>query len=53
MAANLPLTPISTPPPNFRFVLLKERNMLLTLRQEAKRANREMPSPERLRKVSS
>ncbi|KAM4739510.1 large ribosomal subunit protein uL29m [Anableps anableps] len=33
------------------YVLLKERNMLLTLQQEAKRQRVQMPSPERLRKV--
>ncbi|XP_062987513.1 large ribosomal subunit protein uL29m [Elgaria multicarinata webbii] len=33
------------------FVLLKERNMLLTLEQEAKRQRLPMPSPERLEKV--
>lgn len=33
------------------FVLLKEKNMLLTLEQEAKRQRVQMPSPERLRKV--
>ncbi|KAF7242555.1 39S ribosomal protein L47, mitochondrial [Varanus komodoensis] len=33
------------------FVLLKERNMLLTLEQEAKRQRLPMPSPERLDKV--
>uniref|UniRef100_A0A3Q2DVL3 Large ribosomal subunit protein uL29m n=1 Tax=Cyprinodon variegatus TaxID=28743 RepID=A0A3Q2DVL3_CYPVA len=33
------------------YVLLKERNMLLTLEQEAKRQRVQMPSPERLRKV--
>ncbi|XP_077389978.1 large ribosomal subunit protein uL29m [Festucalex cinctus] len=33
------------------YVLLKERNMLLTLEQEAKRQRVPMPSPERLRKV--
>ncbi|XP_024134538.1 39S ribosomal protein L47, mitochondrial isoform X2 [Oryzias melastigma] len=33
------------------YVLLKERNMLLTLQQEAKRQRVPMPSPERLRKV--
>ncbi|XP_044290335.1 39S ribosomal protein L47, mitochondrial [Varanus komodoensis] len=34
------------------FVLLKERNMLLTLEQEAKRQRLPMPSPERLDKVT-
>ncbi|XP_036609285.1 39S ribosomal protein L47, mitochondrial [Trichosurus vulpecula] len=34
------------------YVLLKERNMLLTLEQEAKRQRLPMPSPERLDKVS-
>uniref|UniRef100_A0A8C2YV46 Large ribosomal subunit protein uL29m n=1 Tax=Chinchilla lanigera TaxID=34839 RepID=A0A8C2YV46_CHILA len=33
------------------YVLLKERNMLLTLEQEAKRQHLPMPSPERLEKV--
>ncbi|CAJ1060671.1 S ribosomal protein L47%2C mitochondrial [Xyrichtys novacula] len=33
------------------YVLLKERNMLLTLEQEAKRQRLQMPSPERLKKV--
>ncbi|XP_077017250.1 large ribosomal subunit protein uL29m isoform X2 [Tamandua tetradactyla] len=33
------------------YVLLKERNMLLTLEQEAKRQRWPMPSPERLEKV--
>ncbi|XP_007422846.1 39S ribosomal protein L47, mitochondrial [Python bivittatus] len=33
------------------YVLLKERNMLLTLEQEAKRQALPMPSPERLEKV--
>ncbi|XP_037586496.1 39S ribosomal protein L47, mitochondrial isoform X2 [Cebus imitator] len=33
------------------YVLLKERNMLLTLEQEAKRQILPMPSPERLEKV--
>uniref|UniRef100_A0AAQ6IQG9 Large ribosomal subunit protein uL29m n=1 Tax=Anabas testudineus TaxID=64144 RepID=A0AAQ6IQG9_ANATE len=33
------------------YVLLKEKNMLLTLEQEAKRQKVQMPSPERLRKV--
>ena len=32
-------------------MLLKEKNMLLTLEQEAKRQRVQMPSPERLRKV--
>jgi len=31
--------------------LLKERNMLLTLRHDAKRAGFVMPGPERLKKV--
>lgn len=35
-----------------RYVLLKEKNMLLTIEQEAKRQRLQMPSPERLRKVS-
>ncbi|KGL76982.1 hypothetical protein N309_02413, partial [Tinamus guttatus] len=34
------------------YVLLKERNMLLTLEQESKRQHRPMPSPERLEKVA-
>ncbi|XP_051839171.1 39S ribosomal protein L47, mitochondrial [Antechinus flavipes] len=34
------------------YILLKERNMLLTLEQEAKRQRLPMPSPERLDKVS-
>ncbi|XP_069550857.1 large ribosomal subunit protein uL29m [Brachyistius frenatus] len=33
------------------YVLLKERNLLLTLGQEARRQRVQMPSPERLRKV--
>ncbi|XP_070609776.1 large ribosomal subunit protein uL29m [Erythrolamprus reginae] len=33
------------------YVLLKERNMLLTVEQEAKRQLQKMPSPERLEKV--
>lgn len=33
------------------YVLLKEKNMLLTLEQEAKRQRVQMPSPERIRKV--
>ncbi|XP_058494386.1 39S ribosomal protein L47, mitochondrial [Solea solea] len=33
------------------YVLLKERNMLLTIQQEAKRQRVQMPSPERLRKI--
>ncbi|XP_063056823.1 39S ribosomal protein L47, mitochondrial [Engraulis encrasicolus] len=33
------------------YVLLKEKNMLLTLQQEAKRQRLSMPSPERLKKV--
>uniref|UniRef100_A0A8C8VFF2 Large ribosomal subunit protein uL29m n=1 Tax=Pelusios castaneus TaxID=367368 RepID=A0A8C8VFF2_9SAUR len=33
------------------YVLLKEKNMLLTLQQEAKRQSLPMPSPERLEKV--
>ncbi|XP_018618465.2 large ribosomal subunit protein uL29m [Scleropages formosus] len=33
------------------YVLLKEKNMLLTVEQEAKRQRVQMPSPERLRKV--
>ncbi|XP_063162481.1 large ribosomal subunit protein uL29m [Candoia aspera] len=35
------------------YVLLKERNMLLTLEQEAKRQVLPMPSPERLEKVKT
>ncbi|XP_037530543.1 39S ribosomal protein L47, mitochondrial [Nematolebias whitei] len=33
------------------YVLLKERNMLLTLEQESKRQRLPMPSPERLKKI--
>uniref|UniRef100_A0A8B9TRD4 Large ribosomal subunit protein uL29m n=1 Tax=Anas platyrhynchos TaxID=8839 RepID=A0A8B9TRD4_ANAPL len=33
------------------YVLLKEKNMLLTLEQESKRQQKPMPSPERLEKV--
>lgn len=33
------------------YVLLKEKNMLLTLEQESKRQRLQMPSPERLKKV--
>ncbi|XP_008328087.1 large ribosomal subunit protein uL29m [Cynoglossus semilaevis] len=33
------------------YVLLKEKNMLLTIEQEAKRQRLQMPSPERLRKI--
>ncbi|XP_018528728.1 LOW QUALITY PROTEIN: 39S ribosomal protein L47, mitochondrial [Lates calcarifer] len=33
------------------YVLLKERNMLLTLEQEARRQRVQMPSPERIRKI--
>ncbi|XP_067369947.1 39S ribosomal protein L47, mitochondrial isoform X2 [Channa argus] len=33
------------------YVLLKEKNMLLTLEQDARRQKVQMPSPERLRKV--
>ncbi|XP_075878875.1 large ribosomal subunit protein uL29m [Nelusetta ayraudi] len=33
------------------YVLLKEKNMLVTLEQEARRQRLQMPSPERLRKV--
>ncbi|XP_072245568.1 large ribosomal subunit protein uL29m [Leuresthes tenuis] len=33
------------------YVLLKEKNMVLTLEQEAKRQRVQMPSPERIRKV--
>ncbi|XP_060098539.1 large ribosomal subunit protein uL29m [Heteronotia binoei] len=35
------------------YVLLKERNMLLTMEQEAKRQRLPMPSPERLEKVET
>uniref|UniRef100_A0A4W6FF16 Large ribosomal subunit protein uL29m n=1 Tax=Lates calcarifer TaxID=8187 RepID=A0A4W6FF16_LATCA len=35
------------------YVLLKERNMLLTLEQEARRQRVQMPSPERIRKVGA
>ncbi|XP_029355887.1 large ribosomal subunit protein uL29m [Echeneis naucrates] len=33
------------------YVLLKEKNMLLTIEQEAKRQRVQMPSPERIRKI--
>nr|XP_057928514.1 39S ribosomal protein L47, mitochondrial [Doryrhamphus excisus] len=33
------------------YVLLKEKNMLLTLQQESRRQRLQMPSPERIRKV--
>ncbi|XP_069753082.1 large ribosomal subunit protein uL29m [Narcine bancroftii] len=33
------------------YVLLKEKNMLLTIEQEAKRQRLQMPSPERLKKI--
>ncbi|KAM4629199.1 large ribosomal subunit protein uL29m [Polymixia lowei] len=33
------------------YVLLKEKNMLLTIEQEAKRQRVQMPSPERLKKI--
>ncbi|KAI4891998.1 hypothetical protein NFI96_034211, partial [Prochilodus magdalenae] len=33
------------------YVLLKEKNMLLTIEQEAKRQHVQMPSPERIKKV--
>ena len=36
----------------FRYVLLKERNMLLTLKYEANRQGFIMPAPERLKKVT-
>ena len=36
-----------------RYVLLKERNMLLTLKHEARRAGFIMPAPERMWKVWS
>ncbi len=42
-------TPTVTP--IVRYVLLKERNMLLTVKQEANRELYIMPGPERLRKV--
>ena len=35
----------------YRYVLLKERNMLLTLKHEANRQGYIMPAPERLKKV--
>ncbi|XP_063264153.1 large ribosomal subunit protein uL29m [Prinia subflava] len=35
------------------YVLLKEKNMLLTLEQESKRQRKPMPSPERLEKVET
>ncbi|XP_050833812.1 39S ribosomal protein L47, mitochondrial isoform X1 [Serinus canaria] len=35
------------------YVLLKEKNMLLTLEQESKRQRKAMPSPERLEKVET
>lgn len=44
--------PSVTFPLSLRYVLLKEKNMLLTLEQEARRQRVQMPSPERLRKVS-
>ncbi|CAB1324695.1 unnamed protein product [Coregonus sp. 'balchen'] len=34
-----------------RYVLLKEKNMLLTIEQESKRQRIQMPSPERLKKI--
>ncbi|NXS66966.1 RM47 protein, partial [Pandion haliaetus] len=37
--------------PKLWYILLKEKNMLLTLEQESKRQLRPMPSPERLEKV--
>ena len=37
---------------SFRYVLLKERNMLLTLKYEANRQGFIMPAPERLKKVT-
>ncbi len=40
-----------TAPNVCRYVLLKERNMLLTLKHDAKRAGFVMPAPERLWKV--
>nr|ACO13745.1 39S ribosomal protein L47, mitochondrial precursor [Esox lucius] len=33
------------------YVLLKEKNMLLTIEQESKRQGQQMPSPERLKKI--
>lgn len=35
----------------FRYVLLKERNMLMTMEEEYKRQSELFPSPERLEKV--
>lgn len=37
--------------PSDRYVLLKEKNMLLTTEQESKRQRLQMPGPERLKKV--
>lgn len=45
--SNLPLYNVT-----HRYVLLKERNMLLTLKHEARRAGFVMPGPERAWKVS-
>lgn len=36
----------------FRYVLLKEKNMLRTVEQESKRQCVAMPSPERVKKVT-
>lgn len=36
---------------SYRYVLLKERNMLMTLKHEAKRQSFPMPSPTRTHKV--
>ena len=36
-----------------RFILLKERNMLLTMEEAYKQANENMPNPERLDKVAT
>ncbi len=36
----------------YRYVLLKERNMLLTLEHEANKFRYVMPAPDRMRKVS-
>lgn len=51
---------MTLPPPIFfwqricikkRYILLKERNMLLTVKQDALRAQERFPAPDRLRKV--